>query len=153
MQRANISIVKRRLADEYDAAQERGEVSARGQRNDFLPEGEKVPTIGDIDGLTHKDIHEARVIRDAEVADPGKAGLAAPTAPCKRLPAWGAEADARFLWPQRRWPYRPGPAGHRHCRRWSLRSCGARGRCDQPTAEIVPRRRIGKSAKDNPATL
>lgn len=61
---------KRRLADEYDAAQERGEVSSRGQRNDFLPEGEKVPTISDI-GFTHKDIHEARLIRDAEEADPG----------------------------------------------------------------------------------
>lgn len=62
---------KRRLADEYDAAQERGEVSARGQRNDFLPEEEKVPTVADIPGLTHKDIHEARLLRDAEKADPG----------------------------------------------------------------------------------
>lgn len=61
---------KHRLADEYDAAQERGEVSSRGQRNDFLPEGEKVPTASAV-GLSHKDIHEARIIRDAEKADPG----------------------------------------------------------------------------------
>ena len=59
-----------RLADEYDAAQERGEVSSRGQRNDFLPEGEKVPTASAV-GLSHKDIHEARIIRDAEKAEPG----------------------------------------------------------------------------------
>jgi hypothetical protein len=39
-----------------------------------------------------------------------------------------------------------GPAGHWHCRRWSLRSWGARDRFDQPTDDIVPRRRIGKSA-------
>lgn len=38
--------------------------------------------------------------------------LTAPDAPRKRLPAWGAEADARFLWPQGRW----------HCRRWPCRA-------------------------------
>jgi hypothetical protein len=52
---------KRRLADEYDAAQERGEVASQGK-----PSGaEGLATTADI-GLTHKDIHEARVIRDAE---------------------------------------------------------------------------------------
>ncbi len=60
---------KRRLADEYDAAQERGEVATNGQRS-ALPYGKSLATIADI-GLTHKDVHEARLIRDAEVADPG----------------------------------------------------------------------------------
>jgi len=59
---------KRRLADEYDAAQERGEVATRSDQN-LLPEQKKV-SVADI-GLTHKDIHEARQIRDAEVAEPG----------------------------------------------------------------------------------
>lgn len=56
---------KRRLADEYDAAQERGEVAKQGN----IPE-QNVSTLADI-GLTAKDIHEAREIRDAEDADPG----------------------------------------------------------------------------------
>ena len=59
---------KRRLADEYDAAQERGEVATRADQN-LLPEQKKV-SVADI-GLTHKEIHEARQIRDAEESDPG----------------------------------------------------------------------------------
>src|SRR5258708_19561251 len=59
---------KRRLADEYDAAQERGEVTARADQN-LLPEQKKV-SAADI-GLTHKEIHEARLIRHAEISDPG----------------------------------------------------------------------------------
>jgi hypothetical protein len=65
---------KRRLADEYDLAQERGEVASSG---DTLRKGPGVPkqnsgkaTAADI-GLTRKEIHEARQIRDAELADPG----------------------------------------------------------------------------------
>jgi hypothetical protein len=63
---------KRRLADEYDAAQERGEVAATG---DTLRQGPGVPeqnagkaTAADL-GLSHKDIHEARIIRDAGKAN------------------------------------------------------------------------------------
>lgn len=59
---------KRRLADEYDAAQERGEIKSVGKPNSSNPE--ELAGVNDI-GLTHKDIHEARLIRDAEVADPG----------------------------------------------------------------------------------
>jgi hypothetical protein len=65
---------KRRLADEYDAAQERGEVATR-QNNPgsvgHVP-GQNMPpaTAADI-GLSRKDIHEARQIRDAEAAEPG----------------------------------------------------------------------------------
>jgi hypothetical protein len=65
---------KRRLADEYDAAQERGEVASNGQRgpekavddrNGFSP-----ATAADL-GLRRDQIHDARLIRDAEAADPG----------------------------------------------------------------------------------
>lgn len=59
---------KRRLADEYDAAQDRGEVAKNGQPSSSMLE--ELPTVADI-GLTHKDIHEARIIRDAEHAEPG----------------------------------------------------------------------------------
>lgn len=62
---------KRRLADEYDAAQRDGLVATShdGRRN-----GREVytgkPTRRDL-GLSDDHIHEARAIRDAEVADPG----------------------------------------------------------------------------------
>ena len=64
-----------RLADEYDAAQERGEVATR-QNNPgsggHLGDGKMPPlaTVGDL-GLRHDEIHEARQIRDAEKAEPG----------------------------------------------------------------------------------
>ena len=60
------AMAKRRLADEYDSAQASGQVAAQGKPS--TPEG--LPTAADI-GLTHKDIHEARQIRDAEEAQPG----------------------------------------------------------------------------------
>ncbi len=59
---------KRRLADEYDAAQERGEVKKAGNPN--CSAEEQLPGPSDL-GLTRKQIHEARTIRDAEDADPG----------------------------------------------------------------------------------
>lgn len=58
---------KRRLADEYDAAQERGEVAKAG---DNQHNREVVPAGNDL-GISRKEIHEARAIRDAEEADPG----------------------------------------------------------------------------------
>lgn len=59
------AMANRRIADEYDAAQERGEVKANG--------GDRtVPIANSADiGLSRKDIHEARQIRDAEEAQPG----------------------------------------------------------------------------------
>ena len=60
---------KHRLADEYDAAQERGEIAKAGGDKSKLPD-ENFATVEDV-GPTHKDIHEARIIRDAEAADPG----------------------------------------------------------------------------------
>ena len=64
---------KAQLADEYDAAQERGEVHGhggnRGNQHAKLACGE-VATVGQI-GLTYQQVHEGRQLRDAEKADPG----------------------------------------------------------------------------------
>jgi len=63
-----------RLADEYDAAQERDEVAKLGSnqhsRPEGVPDGNTLPTAADL-GLSRKDIHEARQVRDAEAAAPG----------------------------------------------------------------------------------
>ena len=61
-----------RLADEYDAAQERGEVQkAGGNRKPInITNSNNDPTVRDI-GLTSKKVHEARIVRDAEKAEPG----------------------------------------------------------------------------------
>ena len=65
------AMAKRRLADEYDAAQERGEVATHGgNRVSNVPDRNDAPTAADL-GLSRKDIHEARQIRDAEAAEPG----------------------------------------------------------------------------------
>lgn len=67
------AMAKRRLADEYDAAQERGEVvGAHNGATKRVPEENAIApaTAADL-GLSRKDIHEARIIRDAEVASPG----------------------------------------------------------------------------------
>lgn len=62
---------KRRLADEYDAAQERGEVATgRDGPGAGVLDGNAKATAAEI-GLSRKDVHEARAIRDAEKADPG----------------------------------------------------------------------------------
>ena len=58
---------KRRLADEYDAAQARGEVAGHGRSK---VEPANVTTAADL-GLRRDQIHEARRLRDAEAADPG----------------------------------------------------------------------------------
>ncbi|AEG54053.1 hypothetical protein GOB42_27050 [Sinorhizobium meliloti] len=63
------SLAKRRLANEYDAAQERGEVARKGKPVN-VPDGNIKATAADI-GLSRKDVHEARLIRDAEKAEPG----------------------------------------------------------------------------------
>lgn len=63
------AMAKRRLADEYDAAQERGEVASVGKPVN-VPNGNNKPTAAEI-GLTRKGIHEARLIRTAEIESPG----------------------------------------------------------------------------------
>lgn len=51
-----------RLAEEYDAAQDRGEVAGHGRSK---VEADNVTTAADI-GLRRDEIHEARKLRDAE---------------------------------------------------------------------------------------
>lgn len=60
-----------RLADEYDAAQERGEVATQARHGGSVPAGNAAPVTAADLGLTRKDIHEARQVRDAEKASPG----------------------------------------------------------------------------------
>jgi hypothetical protein len=65
------SQAKRRLADEYDAAQERGEVaSGRDGPGAGVSNGNAKAIVAEI-GITRKEIHDARLVRDAEAADPG----------------------------------------------------------------------------------
>ena len=62
---------KERLADEYDAAQERGEVATGNRARDFGVAGDnaKPATAADL-GLRRDEIHEVRRLRDAERAEP-----------------------------------------------------------------------------------
>ncbi len=62
-----------RLAEEYDAAQERGEVAKAGQyerANVVADNVSKPATAADL-GLRRDEIHEARKLRDAERQEPG----------------------------------------------------------------------------------
>lgn len=64
------SQAKRKLADEYDAAQERGEVHRHGGSNRSDIANANLASVKDI-GLRPDIIHEARQIRDAEEQSPG----------------------------------------------------------------------------------
>ena len=55
---------KARLADEYDAAQERGEVAGPG-RPEKVEDADLLPTASEL-GLSKQQVHEARQIRDAK---------------------------------------------------------------------------------------
>lgn len=61
-----------RLAEEYDAAQDRGEVAKGSVRTDIVAGHNDVrpATAADL-GLRRDEIHSARKLRDAEAADPG----------------------------------------------------------------------------------
>lgn len=60
-----------RLAEEYDAAQDRGEVAGHGGGRNFKVGGHNVEhTAADL-GIRRDEIHDARKIRDAETAEPG----------------------------------------------------------------------------------
>jgi hypothetical protein len=65
---------KMRLAEEYDAAKEAGEVAGhggnRGNQHVAKVAGPDLATIADI-GLSKQEISDARQIRDAEKAEPG----------------------------------------------------------------------------------
>ena len=65
------ALANRRIADEYDAAQARGDVAnGRDGPGAGVLNGNAKATAAEI-GLSRKDIHEARQIRDAEQAQPG----------------------------------------------------------------------------------
>jgi hypothetical protein len=84
------ALAKRRLADEYDAAQERGEIAKVSDGRRSSKAKDLKPTAADV-GLSHKEIHEARQIRDAENnRDPG---IVRPTLPA---PATGAQAPISY---------------------------------------------------------
>jgi hypothetical protein len=61
-----------RLADEFDAAQKRGEVIGAKGGNPKLKRSnqERLATVSDV-GLTRKQVHEARQVRDVEKKNPG----------------------------------------------------------------------------------
>jgi hypothetical protein len=63
----DVAQAKRRLADEYDAAQERGEVARIGDNLPSVTKRNAKPTAADV-GLSRKEIHEASQIRDARKA-------------------------------------------------------------------------------------
>lgn len=69
------ALAKHRLADEYDAAQERGEVARIGDNLPSVAGDNAKPTAADL-GLRRDEIHEARKLRDAEAAEPGKTARA-----------------------------------------------------------------------------
>lgn len=69
------SRAKMRLADEYDDAQERGDVRRHGERGKDIPD-ENVfskPTVTEA-GISSKEIFESRQLRDAERERPGVIG-------------------------------------------------------------------------------
>jgi len=62
---------KRRLADEYDAAQDRGEIAKSSVRTDIVSDGNDVrPATAAEVGLNRKQMHDARQVRNAIVANP-----------------------------------------------------------------------------------
>jgi len=61
------AMAKRRLAEEYDAAQLRGEVAGHGGDRKIKVPNANLENIG----LTKREVHEARQIRDAEETYPG----------------------------------------------------------------------------------
>lgn len=62
-----------RLADEYDAAQDRGEIPKKGgdRKSKIKLSKEKSDRAINSIGLTDAKIHQARIMRDAEKANPG----------------------------------------------------------------------------------
>lgn len=102
---------KRRLADEYDAAQERGEVAGPrdgklGRSNSERPR----PAAADI-GLSRKGIHEAREIRNAEQVDPGIVRRAVDEAVAKGEPPTRAKVRRAVKAKSKR---ARKPHGHKH---------------------------------------
>jgi hypothetical protein len=83
-----------RLAEEYDAAQERGEVALGSVRTDIVGDFNDVrpATAADL-GLRRDEIHETRKLLDAEAAEPGTGGILP-------LPRGGAGSSCYAVWPK-----------------------------------------------------
>jgi phage N-6-adenine-methyltransferase len=62
------AMAKRRIADEYDAAQKRNEISSHGGDRSKFPD-EKLAPASKV--IPPKELHNARKVRDAEESDPG----------------------------------------------------------------------------------
>jgi hypothetical protein len=108
-----------RLAEEYDAAQERGEVARGSVRTDIVagPNDVRPATAADL-GLRRDEIHEARKLRDAELASPGIVETTInelvgrgeePTKAKLRESVLAAVAEARKPVDRRNPDYRPNP--------------------------------------------
>jgi hypothetical protein len=98
---------KRRLADEYDAAQARGEVArhggTRGNQHAKVPDRNDA-TTADL-GLTRKQVHEARQVRDAEAAEPGLVRRALSITPSTGRGAWSSARHTQVhMAPSTHWP-------------------------------------------------
>lgn len=90
------SRAKARLADEYDAAQERGEVAGHGGGRNFKVADSNVEaTTADL-GLRRDEIHEGRQIRDFEDQNPG--GMSARLA--MKATYHAIDADSDHVWPE-----------------------------------------------------
>lgn len=63
---------KMRLADEIDAAKERGELATHGGKRGNVDSAYVAPATTEEIGLRRDEVQEARAIRDAEKAEPGK---------------------------------------------------------------------------------
>lgn len=94
---------KRRLADEYDAAQAAGQVATPRDGNLGRSNGERPATAKEV-GLTRKEVHDARQLRDAEARDPGKGSGLGPFHPARtpRTLAIAANAVAHSIVRERR---------------------------------------------------
>ena len=68
---------KMRITDEYEAAQERGDVQKQGGLKQSINpatdgvENDVAPTAADM-GITSQEVHEGRALRDAEDEEPGR---------------------------------------------------------------------------------
>ena len=102
---------KRRLADEYDAAQARGGVARAGEyeranvendnvsdRPESLENGESFQATVSNLGQRHDHFHEARPLRDAEFAEPGNGAVyRSSSSHATRRPPIRASCGARWM--------------------------------------------------------
>jgi hypothetical protein len=101
-----------RFADEYDAAQARGEVARHSAGNpQIVPkQNDLLPTAADL-GFSGKEIMVARKVRDAEKAKPGRtvvrcnADLWRPSSSAAQTLAFASKAGSRTMGPMN--PARP----------------------------------------------